>query len=225
MNHIERLRNAAPAARSQTIDRDALFAAIVARPQDAAAGAGRPPRRASRRRLAIALVIAALAGLTTATAFATGILSWHDVKPAELVTSPKQWQALYTAATRKLTLPPGQTWPHRTLPPNTITGMSEPGGVAVATSRVRWECYWGAAIRSNDVSAQRQAQAVLADLNRNHTLVAPAGSSENVAPPSNLHGPFEIFANDGGFQYVTKIYADAAAGQPAKLFQSCRANS
>jgi hypothetical protein len=68
------------------------------------------------------------------------------------------------------------------------------------------------------------AQGALADINAHHTLVAPNGSSENVAPPSNIKGPFEIFAPDGGFQFVTKMYADAAAGRPAMLFQSCRVN-
>ena len=223
MNHMERLRNAAPAAPAAQIDRDAVFAGIVARPGDAAAVPTNRRPRSTRRRLTIALVVVVLAGLTAATAFATGVIGWHD--ETALVQKPKQWQALYRAATNELTLPPGETWPHRTLAPNTITGISEPGGMAVAISRVRWECYWGKAIRSGDTTAQARSQAALADINANHTLVAPNGSSENVAPPANLRGPFEIFADDGGIQFVRKMYADAAAGRPAMLFQSCRANS
>jgi hypothetical protein len=224
MNHIERLRNAAPAAPSPTIDRDALFAGIVARPGDPDIVSRARLTRPTRRKLMIAAVAFAIATLTVGTAVATGILPWHDVKHSELVTTPKQWEALYSAATRELTLPPGQSWPHRTLAPNTVTGMSQPGGEAVAISRGRWECYWGKAIRSGDTTAQASAQAALADINANHTLVAPDGSSENVAAPSNIKGPYEIFANDGGIQFVTKMYADAAAGRPAMLFQSCRAN-
>jgi hypothetical protein len=80
------------------------------------------------------------------------------------------------------------------------------------------------AIRDNDVPAQRQSQAALADIVAHHILVAPPGSSENVAPPAGSKPPFEIFASDGGIQYVEKMYADAAAGHPATLIQSCRAN-
>jgi hypothetical protein len=223
MNHIERLRHAAPAAPSAAIDRNMLFASIVARPGDPAVASRPRMTRSTRRRLTIVLVALAIATLTAATALATGFLGWHD--ETAIIDNPHQWESLYLAATRKLTLPPGQTWPHRTLAPNTVTGMSQPGGEAVAISRGRWECYWGKAIRSGDTAAQAQAQAALADINAHHTLVAPAGSSENVAPPDNIKGPFEIFASDGGIQFVTKMYADAAAGRPAMLFQRCRPNS
>ena len=224
MNHMERLRNAAPAAPSPAIDRDLLFTGIVARPGDPAVAGARPRlARSTRRRLTIVLVALAIAMLTAATALATGFLGWHD--ETAIIDNPHQWESLYRAATRKLTLPPGENWPHRTLPPNTVTGMSQPGGEAVAISRVRWECYWGTAIRSGDTAAQAQAQAALKDINDNHTLIAPAGSSENVAAPDNIQGPYEIFASDGGIQFVRKMYADDAAGRPAMLFQSCRANS
>jgi hypothetical protein len=223
MNHMERLRNAAPAAPSQSIDRDVLFAGIVGRPGDPAVASRPRLTRSTRRRLTIVLVALAIATLTAATALATGFLGWHD--ETTVIDKPQQWQSLYRAATRQLTLPPGETWPHRTLPPNTVTGMSQPGGEAVAISRGSWECYWGKAIRSGDTAAQARAQAALADINANHTLGAPDGASENVAPPDTIKGPYEIFANDGGIQFVRKMYADAAAGRPAMLFQSCRANS
>jgi hypothetical protein len=222
MNHMERLRNAAPAAPSPVRDRSAVFAGIVASPGDRAVATRTRRPRAARRKLTIVLVVLAVAALTATGLAAADYLGWHD--ETAIIEKPQQWEALYRAATRELTLPPGQSWPHRTLPPNTVTGMSQPGGEAVAISRVRWECYWGKAIRSGDTAAQVSAQAALADINANHTLVAPNGSSENVAPPSNIKGPYEIFANDGGIQFVTKMYADAAAGRPAMLFQSCRAN-
>ncbi len=222
MNTMERLQNAAPAAPAPVLDRDAVFASIVARPGDPAA-APRIRHRRPRRKMAVVLIAVALAALTATGLAAAEYLGWHD--ETAIIQQPQQWEALYRDATQKLTLPPGQSWPHRTLPPNTVTGMSQPGGEAVAISRVRWECYWNSAIRSGDTAAQAQAQAALADINANHTLVAPDGSSENVAPPANLQGPFEIFAADGGIQFVKKMYADAAAGKPAMLFQSCRANS
>jgi len=224
MSHMERLRNAAPAAASPVLDREALFASIVARPGDPALATRVRRPRSTRRKLTIAAIVIAIAALTAGTALATGFLGWHD--ETAIIQKPHRWQALYRAATRKLTLPPGETWPDRTLPPHTITGISQPSGVAVFISQLRWECYWGEAIRSNDGAGQRLAQAALADIVANHVLVAPAGSSENVAPPSNLNGgPFEIYADDGGFQFVKKAYADAAAGKPAMLFQICRINS
>jgi hypothetical protein len=214
MSHMERLRNAAPAAPSPIRDRDAVFAGIVAGQGDTAVATRIRLSRPARRKLTIVLVALAIAALTAATALGTNFLGWHD--ETAIIDSPQQWETLYRAATRELTLPPGQSWPHRTL--------SQPGGEAVAISRARWECYWGSAIRSGDTAAQTRAQAALADINANHTLVAPDGSSENVAAPSNIKGPYEIFANDGGIQFVKKMYADAAAGRPAMLFQSCRAN-
>jgi hypothetical protein len=222
MNHMERLRNAAPAAPSPIRDRDAVFAGIVAGQRDPAVATRIRLSRPARRKLTIVLVALAIAALTAATALGTNFLGWHD--ETAIIDSPQQWETLYRAATRELTLPPGQSWPHRTLAPHTVTGMSQPGGEAVAISRARWECYWGSAIRSGDTAAQTRAQAALADINANHTLVAPDGSSENVAAPSNIKGPYEIFANDGGIQFVKTMYADAAAGRPAMLFQSCRAN-
>lgn len=222
MNHMDHLRNAGPAAPGATIDRDALFAGIVARPGDAAYMARRGRVR-PKRKLAIALAGAALIALTAGTALAvTGLLGWHT--ETHLIKSPAKWRALYHAATRQLTLPPGDTWPYRTLAPNTVTPVNGPGGMAVAISQTSWECYWVGAIRRHDTAAQQQAQAALADIVAHHILVAPPRSSENVAPPAGSKPPFEIFASDGGIQYVTKMYADAAAGRPATLIQSCLAN-
>jgi hypothetical protein len=223
MNHMARLRKAAPAAPLPAIDRDLLFNRIVAQPGDPGVAAHTRRPRSAPRKLTIALIAFALAAMTAGTAVATGFLGWHD--EAAIVKSPHGWQALYRAATRQLTLPPGETWPHRTLPPNSVTGKSQPGGEAVAISQNRWECYWAHAIQTGNTAAQKQAQAALADIVAHHILVAPAGSSENVAPPSNLKGPFAIFADDGGLQFVKQMYADAAAGRPAMLIQSCRANS
>jgi hypothetical protein len=224
MNSMERLRNARPALAESPIDGGALFAAITARPRDLSFEPA-PGHRRSRRRLLVAAVVAAALVLTAGTALAgpiSRLLGWHE--ETHLVSNPRQWRALYHAATRRLTLPPGQSWPYRTLAPNTTTGVSGAGGMAVGISQTRWECYWVKAIRSNDTAGQRRAQAALADIVAHHILVAPPGSSENVAPPAGSKPPFEIFASDGGIQYVKKMYADAAAGHPATLIQSCRAN-
>jgi hypothetical protein len=225
MNVLVRLRNARPAVAPATLDRDALFASITAGPTDASSGRSRPrPRPAPRRRTIVVTVATALVALTAGTAFAYThhLLGWHE--ETHLVSNPRQWRALYRSATRQLVLPPGASWPYRTLAPNTITSVNEPGGMAVGISQTAWECYWAGAIRRGDVAAQARAHAALADILAHHVLVAPPGSSENVAPPAGTRPPFEIYASDGGIQYVRRMYREAAAGDPRLLNQSCRAN-
>jgi hypothetical protein len=218
---MERLLRARPNT-TDAIDRDALFAQIVATAQDI-----EQPQmsRSGRRRLAIGCIAVAVLCLTAGTAFAvTGfnLFGWHT--DTTIVKSPREWQRLYRDATRQLTLPPGQHWPNRTLPPDTVTSRTGPAGTAVAISQTAWECYWVDAIRHGDGTAGRQAQTALDDLLAHHILVAPPGSPENVAPPAGTKPPFEIYASDGGIQFVRKMYRDAANGHPANLIQSCRAN-
>jgi hypothetical protein len=218
---MERLLRARPDI-ADAIDRDALFAQIVATAQD-----HEQPRmsRSGRRRLAIGCIAVAVLCLTAGTAFAvTGfnLFGWHT--DTTIVKNPREWQRLYDDATRELTLPPGEHWPDRTLPPDTFTSRTGPAGTAVAISQTAWECYWVDAIRHGDGTAGRQAHTALDDLLAHHILVAPPGSPENVAPPAGTKPPFEIYASDGGIQYVRKMYRDAANGHPATLIQSCRAN-
>jgi hypothetical protein len=218
---MERLLRARPDI-ADAIDRDALFAQIVATAQD-----HEQPRmsRSGRRRLAIGCIAVAVLCLTAGTAFAvTGfnLFGWHT--DTTIVKNPREWQRLYDDATRELTLPPGEHWPDRTLPPDTVTSRTGPAGTAVAISQTAWECYWVDAIRHGDGTAGRQAHTALDDLLAHHILVAPPGSPENVAPPAGTKPPFEIYASDGGIQYVRKMYRDAANGHPATLIQSCRAN-
>ena len=218
---IDRLERARPDI-AVAIDRDALFAQIVATAQD-----HEQPQmsRSGRRRLAIGCIAVAVLCLTAGTAFAvTGfnLFGWHT--DTTIVKNPREWQRLYHDATRELTLPPGEHWPDRTLPPNTVTSRTGPAGTAVAISQTAWECYWVDAIRHGDGTAGRQAHAALDDLLAHHILVAPPGSPENVAPPAGTRPPFEIYASDGGIQFVRKMYRDAASGHPATLIQSCRAN-
>jgi hypothetical protein len=218
---MERLLRARPDI-TDVIDRDALFAQIVATAQD-----HEQPQmsRAGRRRLAIGCIAVAVLCLTAGTAFAvTGfnVFGWHT--DTTIVKNPREWQRLYHDATRELTLPPGEHWPDRTLPPDTVTSRTGPAGTAVAISQTAWECYWVGAIRHGDGTAGRQAHAALDDLLAHHIVVAPPGSPENVAPPAGTKPPFEIYASDGGIQFVRKMYRDAASGHPATLIQSCRAN-
>ena len=217
---MERLRNARPVAAPLTSDADELFSAIVAGPREPAS----PARIRRRRTLVIVCAVLAAAVLTAGSAFAfTDIFGWHDA--TSLVKTPRQWQRLYLAAQRDLTLPPGVAWPKRTFPPNTITSTYEPGGMAVGIAQTSWECYWAHAIRTGDVAAQHRAHAALTDLLAHHVVVAPPGSSENVAPPSSVKPPVETLASDGGFAYMKHMYAEAAAGHAALIAQSCRANS
>lgn len=218
---MERLLRARPDI-PDAIDRDALFAQIVATAQD-----HEQPQmsRSGRRRLAIGCIAVAVLCLTAGTAFAvTGfnLFGWHT--DTTIVKNPREWQRLYHDATRELTLPPGEHWPDRTLPPDTVTSRTGPAGTAVAISQTAWECYWVGAIRHGDGTAGRQAHAALDDLLAHHIVVAPPGSPENVAPPAGTKPPFEIYASDGGIQFVRKMYRDAANGHPANLIQSCRAN-
>ena len=218
---MERLSRARPDV-PDAIDRDALFAQIVATAQD-----HEQPQmsRSGRRRLAIGCIAVAVLCLTAGTAFAvTGfnLFGWHT--DTTIVKNPREWQRLYHDATRELTLPPGEHWPDRSLPPDTVTSRTGPAGTAVAISQTAWECYWVGAIRHGDGTAGRQAHAALDDLLAHHIVVAPPGSPENVAPPAGTKPPFEIYASDGGIQFVRKMYRDAANGHPANLIQSCRAN-
>lgn len=215
---MQRLRSARPAPAYLHRDPDELFAAIVAGPQETPSVRSIRPRRTLLIACAVAVVV-----LTAGSAFAvTKILGWHDAKT--LVTTSREWQALYVAAQRDLVLPPGVSWPARTLPRDTVTSRYQPGGQAVGFAQGAWECYWAHAIHTGDRAAQVRAHAALSQLVANHIVVAPGGSSENVEPPASVKMPVEIYADDGGLQYVKHMYALAAAGNPTLLDQSCRAN-
>ena len=217
---MERLRRARPAPAPLTHDPDELFAAIIAEPRDTATRR----RPAHRRAVLVAVSIGAAIVLTAGSAYAfTNLFGWHDA--ASLVKTNRQWQKLYVAAQSDLTLPPGVSWPERRFPPNTVTSTYEPGGMAVGVAQTSWECYWAHAIQTGDVSAQQRAHAALTDLLANHVVVAPPGSSENVAPPASVKPPVEVLASDGGLGYMKRMYAEAAAGDPTMIAESCRANS
>ena len=218
-NAMERLTAARPAV-PEPVDAKALYAHITAMPRSQTA----VPQRSSHRKLKVALALAALLALGGGTAAAvTGLWGgWHT--DTSIVEKRATWEALYRSATHRLTLPPGERWPDRTLPAHTVTARTQPGGEAVAIAQVSWECFWAAAIRRGDAAAGDRAHATLNDLLAHHVLVAPPGSPENVAPPAGTKPPFAIFADDGGLRYARHMYAQAAAGHPRLLYQSCRVN-
>ena len=209
---LDRLRRANPARPTSGHD-DALFAQIVAAPGDPRLG--RPQRR-SRRRLVFVVALAA-AVILVPTGVALDRWVFGPVPP----TVTKQE---YKDAQHDLTLPPGVTWPQLHIPPDSMTGAGAGGGHAVLLAQNAWECYWVDAIHSDDAAAQRRAKSALGDLMRNHIVVAPAGAPEDYTPPQSAQTPTLAFADDGGYQYKQRMYAQASAGRPRLLEQSCRAN-
>jgi hypothetical protein len=220
VNELELIRRAKTADVDLAIDAHALYADIVARPGDPVAARRR--RRLRSKRTIVVIAVALGVVVTAGTAFGFGVLGWHTDN--SIVSNPREWRALYRAATRELTLPPGVKWPYRTLAANSVTSRDYPGGMAVGISQISWECYWVSAIRTHDIAGEHHAQAALADIVQHHIVVAPPGSPENVAPPASVKPPFEIYASDGGLQFDKHMYAQAAAGNPAGIAQSCRAN-
>ena len=210
---LNRLRAANPSSPATAVSTEALYERIVLTPMDRRLA--RTPRRHSRR-LAIALV----AVLVVCGVLASGAISgWFN----HTIAGPTV-KAEYAAAQKQLTMPPGYEWPPLHWPANSVTSRGAGGGFAVSLDQDAWECYWVDAIQSGDAAAQRRAQSALDDLMTNHIVVAPKGSPEDYTPPESARTPTLAFADDGGYQYKRRMYAEAAAGKPGLLEQSCRAN-
>ena len=62
------------------------------------------------------------------------------------------------------------------------------------------------------------------DLMTNHVVIAPKGASENWSPPQT-GVPTAVYADDGGYQFKQRAYAEAAAGNAQLLEERCRANA
>ena len=208
------LRRLNPVPEAPSVDGADLFDRITSLPREERP---LPKRFAARRRVALVAVGLVVMALLATTALA--ISGWFGdvVKPA--VTKQE-----YKTAQSDLTLPPGVTWPELNVDPNSVTSRGGGGSSAVMIAMGSWECYWADAIKSGDEQAQQRAHAELNSLFAHHVVIAPAGASENWFPTGH---PFPVvaFADDGGYQYKQQMYADAAAGRPKTLFQSCRANS
>ena len=211
---FSRLRAANPVPAVTAVDADALFDRITSTAVEF------PSRRASRRRrrlivAAVALVLAAVLAST-----APAISNWlGDIIGGPGVTSE------YGTAQGRLTLPPGYDWPPLNFPANSVTSRGAGGSFAVNIAQAAWECYWVKEIRAGDVAEQRRAHAAVSDLLANDVVVAPKGASENWMPPQATATPTAVYADDGGYQYKQRMYAQAAAGRPRLLEQSCRANA
>lgn len=209
---IAYLRRLNPVPEAASVDGAELFERITSLPQEAKPSARRAPYR---RRFALAAVALVVMALLATTAFA--ISGWFGD-----VVKPPVTKQEYRNAQDELTLPPGATWPELNVPQNTVTSRGGGGADAVMIAMGSWECYWAGAIKSGDQQAQDDAHAALTALLRDHVVIAPAGASENWMPTGKF--PVVAFADDGGYQYKQKIYADAAAGKPHDLIQSCRVN-
>jgi len=207
------LRRLNPVPEAVPVDGAELYDRITSLPQDEQRPAGRAFRR---RRLVLVAVGLIVMALLATTAFAISGLFTDVVKPP--VTKQE-----YRNAQDVLTLPPGATWPELNVPSNSVTTRGGGGSYAVTIAMTKWECYWVDSIRSGDEQAQQQAHTALDSLLADYAVIAPAGASENWAPTGHAF-PVVAFADDGGYQYKQKMYADAAAGHPKELIQSCRAN-
>lgn len=207
---IFRLREANPFPDGAAPANDELFARITS--------LRRATRRRSRRPLLVfAVALMAVAVLASA-AFGISELIGGDVVKSDVT------KAEYVQAQHELALPPGYTWPNIAFDPNTVTTRGGGGSFAVMIAQNRWECYWARAIRRGDATQQAQARAHVESLLRDNVRVAPAGASENWAPPATPGHPYATYADDGGYQWKQRMYALAAAGHPHLLIQSCRAN-
>jgi hypothetical protein len=214
-----RLRRANPVPAIPAPHDSALFARIVAAPGDPELANRRPARLKPRRRVLIAAMAAGVAALLASTAFAVSQLLGGDV------VKPVVTRQEYLDAQKQLALPPGAAWPEFIMPEsNSVTGRGAGGGQAVLVAMNAWECYWVGAIERGDAAAGREAHAQLDNLLAHNVLEAPAGASENWTPTPLPTQPFVAFAHDGGLDWIRNNYVQAAAGHPAGLAQSCRAN-
>ena len=218
---LTRLRRANPVAQAPTVDAPELFAQITSLPVDPRVTRSPRSRPAGhRRRLAAVAIALAVMAVLASTAFA--LSNWIG---GGVAVAPKVTKHEYVSAQHQLTLPPGVTWPHFHMAPNTITGLGAGGGRAVGISQNAWECYWVDAIKKGDTAAQQRAHTELEALLDHNVIVAPKDSSENWTPPNPPQTPYTVFADDGGYQWLKAMYASAAAGHPVNLVSSCRANA
>jgi hypothetical protein len=213
---FERVRRANPVPAPQSKSDRRLFTRITSSPGDPRLVHQQKPLR-GRRGVVVAIAIGVTA---VAASTALAVSQWHH---APIVGQPVTKQE-YLDAQQSLELPPGATWPEFKIEPNTVTGRGGGASRAVMVSQHAWDCYWVAAIRSNDVAGQQRAHAQIEKLLAHNIIVAPSGAPEDWAPSPEPKVPYAVWADDGGLQFFKAAYAAAAAGKPGQLIQTCRAN-
>ena len=211
------LRDANPFPRPEMIVDDELLARITSLPPDPEFR--RRPSQHHRWVLVVAVSLAAMAVLSS-TAYA--ISEWVFAESGSV--SPQTTKGEYSKAQHALTLPPGYSWPDLHLPADSSTSRGAGGGDAVSAAQHAWEHYWVQAIRDGDTAAQRRSYDELMALLKNNVIIAPAGTSESATLKNPPQGPYAVWADDGGFAYVQEAYKMAAAGQPQRLIEICKAN-
>jgi hypothetical protein len=218
---ILRLRKANPAAEATAGEQADLFERITSLPLDPRLTGDLPARSLLHRRRAVVLAFAlGVAALLASTAFAVSHWIGGDV------VRPPVTRQEYLSAQKELTLPPGVDWPAFPMPqPNSVTSRGGGGGHAVMVAKNAWECYWVEAIRAGDATAELRARDELDNLLAHNILEAPAGAPEGWTPTPLPTVPFVAFAHDGGLDWIRAAYAQAAAGHPHNLIQSCRVNA
>jgi hypothetical protein len=211
---LNRLAAANPSRAATPVDAEALFDRIVLAPPDRRLEGKTHPRRRTALVLVAAVVVCGLlaSGAYGISSLLGGVIGGPTVKSE------------YLQAQQQLTLPPGYAWPPLHWPGHAVTSVGAGGSFAVNVDQDTWECYWVAAIRDGDAAAGQRAHAALDDLLANHIVIAPNGASENWSPPDAESTPTAVFADDGGYQFKQRAYAEAAAGNPKLLEESCRAN-
>jgi len=215
---LTRLQAANPEPLVMQTDSLDLFNEITAQPADPRLV--KPARKPLFRRRGLALVVAFAVVVLASTAFTISRIVADDV------VGPDVTRLEYQEAQSQLELPPGATWPpFHAGPSNSVTPRGAGGGIAVLTAQNAWECYWVRSIRAGDNAGQARAQAALDNLLAHNIREAPAGASENWAPPGPRTVPQVYFAHDGGLGWIRQSYAAAAAGHPRNLIDSCRANA
>jgi len=211
---FDRLRAANPFSPATTVDADALFDRITSSPHD------RRLRTSSRRHyrpmVVFAVVLAVVAVLAST---AVALSGWIGD-----IIGPSEVRSEFAEAESRLTLPPGYTWPKLNFPSDSVTSLGAGGSYAVNMAQSAWECYWVQSIHNHDLAGERRAHAALTDLMTNHIVFTETAATENWSPPQT-GTPIAVYADDGGYQYKEKAYAEAAAGRPDLLEQTCRANA
>jgi hypothetical protein len=211
---FDRLRAANRFSPATLVDADALFERITLASPDRRLLSS--SRRYNRPMLVFAVALAVVAVLAS-TALALSGWIGNIIGPSEV-------NSEFAKAGSKLSLPPGYAWPKFNFPSDSVTSRGAGGSYAVTIAQSAWECYWVQSLRDRDIAAQHRARAALGDLMANHIVIAPKGASENWSPPQT-DTPKATFADDGGYQYKQKMYAEAAASHPQLLEQSCRVNA